>query len=78
MSFLSRIPELIQGPNSKLSHSKLIALIVCAGATFYVVKASVTGNLGAEIFGMYLAYGASQHNISKYIDTKSKKKPDEE
>jgi hypothetical protein len=78
MKLFTRLPELITGPNGKLSHSKLIAIIVCLGATFYVVKSSVTGNLGSEIFGLYLMYGASQHNISKYIDTKAKKKLDEE
>ena len=53
-----------------VSLTKVLQLVGGVTATWVIIKTTVAGNLGMDIFAVYLAYVASIEGFSKFIAAK--------
>lgn len=64
----SRIGCFLEDHNGRLSHARLIAVLVGFSATFFMWKLTVMGELNESYFLYYLSYGVIHMNVSKFLD----------
>lgn len=62
--------DMITKDGRTVSLTKVLQLIGGTTATWVVIKLAITGTLGADIFGIYLAYVASIEGFSKFMTAK--------
>ncbi len=76
MSLKHFLLALITDSKGNLSHSRLIALVVCVAATAFMWKLVVLGGMSIDYFIAYLAYGTGHQTINKFLDTRNAKEED--
>lgn len=62
--------DMITKDGRTVSLTKVLQLIGGTTATWVVIKLAINGTLGADIFGIYLAYVASIEGFSKFMTAK--------
>ena len=58
----------VQDHNNRVSHARILALLVGFSATIFMWVLITTGQMTTEYFIAYLAYGVIHLNLSKSLD----------
>lgn len=67
------ILEAIQDPAGRISHARIISMLVAIAATVFIWKMIITGGMTVDYFIAYLAYGTGHQTLNKFLDFRSNK-----
>lgn len=65
---MSILHQAIQDHNGRISHARILALLVGFSATIFMWKLTITNKLTPDYFLYYLGYGVIHLNLSKSLD----------
>lgn len=65
--------EAIQDPQGRISHARIISMLVAIAATVFIWKMIIIGGMTVDYFIAYLAYGTGHQTLNKFLDFRSNK-----
>ena len=69
-AFKFRLIDLISNPDGTASLTRILQLSAGVTATWVIIKLTITGTLGVEMFGVYLAAMGISEGFTKWIQSK--------
>lgn len=69
--FCKMVKESLQdSATGKYSHARILSALVALAATIFIWKLIILGGMSVEYFIAYLAYGAGNQSLNKFLDNK--------
>jgi hypothetical protein len=68
--------ELVSDKDNRLSHARVLNLLVGVCACLYCWKLVIVGDFTETYFAYLLLYGMGQQTVNKFLDLRSGKGPD--
>lgn len=69
--------EAIQDPAGRVSHARIISMLVAIAATVFIWKMIITGGMTVDYFIAYLAYGTGHQTLNKFLDFRANRSSNE-